>query len=284
MERYADVVLPLAQPAYTFAVPEGMELAAGCAVEVQFGPRKFHTGIVWRVHERRPDFKRIKPVQRPLYDRPLLTAAQMKLWEWVASYYMCSLGEVMRAALPSLMKPSADSRERFADEEFRPRTECYLSLAPELRDEERLHEVFEKLERRAPKQYEALLELVSAGDGGGLPEGEVPRRLLQADRAVLHALERKGFVDRAVGSRDRRYKEVCLTEKSSQLGDRLHPSAQVMLGQLFRDFSLQEFDELNRLLRRLVENCRQAVWEEEPGEALAQAAQAVPACPSGTAR
>ncbi|WP_347281864.1 primosomal protein N' [uncultured Alistipes sp.] len=194
MERYADVVLPLAQPAYTFAVPEGMELAAGCAVEVQFGPRKFHTGIVWRVHERRPDFKRIKPVQRPLYDRPLLTAAQMKLWEWVASYYMCSLGEVMRAALPSLMKPSADSRERFADEEFRPRTECYLSLAPELRDEERLHEVFEKLERRAPKQYEALLELVSAGDGGGLPEGEVPRRLLQSDRAVLHALERKGFV------------------------------------------------------------------------------------------
>ena len=160
MERYADVVLPLAQPAYTFAVPEGMELAAGCAVEVQFGPRKFHTGIVWRVHERRPDFKRIKPVQRPLYDRPLLTAAQMKLWEWVASYYMCSLGEVMRAALPSLMKPSADSRERFADEEFRPRTECYLSLAPELRDEERLHEVFEKLERRAPKQYEALLEQI----------------------------------------------------------------------------------------------------------------------------
>ena len=40
--------------------------------------------------------------------------------------------------------------------------------------------------------------------------------------------------------RDRRYKEVCLTEKSSQLGDRLHPSAQVMLGQLFRDFSRQE--------------------------------------------
>ena len=101
---------------------------------------------------------------------------------------------------------------------------------------------------------------------------------------ILKRLERKGFVDRAVGSRDRRYKEVCLTEKSSQLGDRLHPSAQVMLGQLFRDFSLQEFDELNRLLRRLVENCRQAVWEEEPGEALAQAAQAVPACPSGTAR
>lgn len=194
MERYADIVLPLAQPAYTFAVPPGTELVPGCAVEVQFGPRKFYTGIVWRVHERRPDFKRIKPVQRVLYDRPLLTDGQRALWEWVASYYMCSVGEVMRAALPSLMKPSADSRERFADEEFRPRTETYFTLAEELRDEERLHETFEKLERRAPKQYEALLEIVSAGPGGGLPAGEVPRRLLQADRTVLHALERKKLI------------------------------------------------------------------------------------------
>ena len=231
MERYADVVLPLAQPAYTFAVPEGMELAAGCAVEVQFGPRKFYTGIVWRVHERRPDFKRIKPVQRPLYDRPLLTAAQMKLWEWVASYYMCSLGEVMRAALPSLMKPSADSRERFADEEFRPRTECYLSLAPELRDEERLHEVFEKLERRAPKQYEALLELVSAGDGGGLPEGEVPRRLLQSDRAVLHALERKGFVRAAEHERTAERGEAVFRLPQ------LTPHQQAALDELRRQFA-----------------------------------------------
>ncbi|MDE6375192.1 MAG: primosomal protein N' [Alistipes sp.] len=194
MERFADIVLPLAQPAYTFSVPEGMELVPGCGVAVQFGARKFYTGIVWRVHDRRPDFKRIKPVQRLLYDRPLLSAGQIALWEWIASYYMCSLGEVMRAALPSLMKPSADSEERFADEEFRPRTECYLSLASELRDEERLHEVFEKLERRAPRQYEALLEVASAGPDGGIPEGEVPRRLLQADRTVLHALERKGYL------------------------------------------------------------------------------------------
>ena len=195
MERYADIVLPLAQPVYTFSVPEELgEVAPGRAVAVQFGARKFYTGIVWRVHERRPDFKRIKPLQRLLYDRPLLTAEQMALWEWVASYYMCSLGEVMRAALPSLMKPSADSFEGFADEEFRPRTETYFTLAPGLYDPDRLHEVFEKLQRRAPKQYEALLELASAGPDGGLPPGEVPRRLLQADRTVLHALERKGFM------------------------------------------------------------------------------------------
>ena len=95
MERYADIVLPLAQPVYTFSVPEELgEVAPGRAVAVQFGARKFYTGIVWRVHERRPDFKRIKPLQRLLYDRPLLTAEQMALWEWVASYYIGSLGAV----------------------------------------------------------------------------------------------------------------------------------------------------------------------------------------------
>lgn len=209
MERFADIVLPLAQPAYTFAVPEGMEVVAGSAVTVQFGPRRFYAGIVWRVHDRRPDFKRIKPIGRVLYDRPLLAPAQMALWEWIASYYMCSLGEVMRAALPALMKPSADSAELLAEGEFRPRTETYFALAPELRDGERLHEVFERLERRAPKQYGALLEVAEAC-GGGTAERvggadvsvdalfcEVPRRLLQADRTVLHALERKGFVTAA---------------------------------------------------------------------------------------
>ena len=194
MLRYADIVLPLAQPAYTFAVPEGTEVAAGQAVAVQFGPRKFYTGIVWRVHDRKPDFKRIKSIHRVLYDAPLLSAQQMALWEWVASYYMCSVGEVMRVALPALMKPSGDTEEEFSDDEFRSRTECYVALARELHDETAFHEACEKLERRAPKQYEALLELATAGDETRISTGEVARRLLRADYAVLHALERKKLI------------------------------------------------------------------------------------------
>ena len=194
MPLYADIVLPLAQPAYTFAVPEGMHVAEGTAVAVQFGPRKFYTGVVWRVHDRRPPFRTIKSIQRVLYDAPLLSAQQKALWEWIAAYYMCSAGEVMRVALPSLMKPSGDTEEEFAEDEFRPRTECYVALARELHDEGRLHEVFEKLGRRAPKQYEALLEIASARDETRISTGEVARRLLRADYAVLHALERKGHI------------------------------------------------------------------------------------------
>ncbi len=194
MPQYADIVLPLAQPAYTFAVPEGMEVAAGQAVVVQFGVRKYYTGIVWRIHDRRPDFKRIKPIERTLYGVPLLTDKQQALWEWIAGYYMCTLGEVMRVALPALMKPSGNSEEEFAEDEYRPRTEYYVALAPELRDPEQLNAHFEKLERRAPRQYEALLEIASATDQQRIATGEIARRLLQADYAVLHALERKRLI------------------------------------------------------------------------------------------
>ena len=82
------------------------------------------------------DFRTVKSVSRVLYGgMRLLSPEQMALWEWIASYYMCSLGEVMRVALPALMKPSGDTEEEFSDDEFRPRTECYVSLAAELRDE-----------------------------------------------------------------------------------------------------------------------------------------------------
>lgn len=194
MVLFADIVLPLAQPPYTFAVPEGTELAAGSAVAVQFGARKFYTGIVWRIHDRRPDFNRIKPIHRVLYDRPLLSERQRALWEWIASYYLCTLGEVMRMALPALMKPSGDTEEEFSKETHTPRTERYVALAPELHDETRLNEVFEKLTRRAPKQYAALLEIAAAGDGERIATGEIARRLLAADTTVLHILARKGYI------------------------------------------------------------------------------------------
>lgn len=96
---------------------------------------------------------------------------------------------------------------------------------------------------------------------------------------ILKRLERKGFVTRTVGSRDRRYKEVRLTERCALLGERLHPSAQEMLGGMFQGFTQEEFDTLTQLLRRLVENCKQLSQEEE-----AAPAQAVTACPSGVAR
>lgn len=199
---YADIVLPLAQPLYTFALGEDMSLEEGQAVAVPFGKNRIYTGIVWRIHDRRPPFKNVKTVAKLLYGSPLLTATQRALWEWIADYYLCSLGEVMRAALPSLLKPAGGSREEFTADQYRPRTERYISLAPELSDLDCLHEVFEKLARRAARQYDALLEIASAGEGMRTETGELPRRLLRADGAVLAALEKKGLIRSAERERD----------------------------------------------------------------------------------
>lgn len=203
MPLYADIVLPLAQPEYTFAVPEEMTVEKGCAVAVQFGRQKFYTGIVWRLHDRRPDVKTVKPIQALLYERPLLSERQMQFWEWLADYYMSTLGEVMRVALPSLMKPSADSRSGFEEELFRPRRELYFLLSPSFAERERLDEVLDHLERRAPRQYDALLEVITAAQPDALNSDtlspqifatEIPRRLLTAELPVLRALEKKEYL------------------------------------------------------------------------------------------
>ena len=196
MSHFADILLPLAQPAYTYAIPDGMTVVEGQAVAVQFGAKGFYTGIVWRVHDERPNFKRIKAIHHLLFDFPLLTHSQMRFWEWMSTYYMTSLGEVMRAALPTLMKPSGKTEEEFSKDEFRPRTETYVIPNEELWDEERQNEVFEKLMRRAPRQYEALLEILSPDTEGRTSQGAIPRRLLRAELPALHALERKGYIRR----------------------------------------------------------------------------------------
>lgn len=195
LSLYADILLPLAQPLYTFAVPEGMLLEEGMAVTVPFGRKngRLYTGIVWRLHDRAPAVERVKCVGRPLYGgRRLLTPDRQRLWEWVADYYMCTPGEVMRVALPSLMKPAAADAEHFAEREYRPRTERYLLLGEELEDEAQLNACFEQLARRAPKQYDALLELAALRTERKLDA--VPRRLLRAEMPLLNALAKKGYI------------------------------------------------------------------------------------------
>ena len=203
MPLFADIVLPLAQPAYTYAVPEGMALEVGDAVSVQFGLRKYYTGIVWRIHEQRPAVSRVKSVVRRVYDHPLLDAHQRALWEWVATYYMCSLGEVMRCALPSLIKPSADSESSLLEETFYPRTERYYALAEPYRDEALLNETLDRMERRAPRLYECLLEVVASEDRQRC--GEVARRLLAADSTPLQTLVKKGILTVCEHTPDREY-------------------------------------------------------------------------------
>ena len=187
MSRYADRVLPLAQPTYTFAIGEGVEVCVGDAVAVQFGKSAVYTGIVWRLHDTPPARGTAKPILQVLYDKPLLSELQMRFWEWIADYYICSVGEVMRVALPSIIKAKAKCEEEF--EPYTPKREITVGLIAEAFTEE----VREKMARRAPKRYEALCAIEKVG-------GIVPRHAVELDSTALKALVKSGLVE--MGERD----------------------------------------------------------------------------------
>ena len=182
MSRYADIILPLAQPSYTYAIGEGMEVAPGDAVSVQFGKRAVYTGIVRRLHDTPPSRGTAKRILARLYDKPLLTPLHLRFWEWLADYYMCSLGEVMRVALPSLIKPHAGCESEF--EAYTPRRERVLRLG----SKESVEAWLTKNARRAPKRA-ALIEAISAANG------ELPRTATDVDASTIKAMVEAGVVE-----------------------------------------------------------------------------------------
>lgn len=106
--KYVDVILPLPlHDTFTYAVPPEMEegIKRGCRVVVPFGAKKIYTAIVIRVHDVRPDFDNIKPIKELLETTPVVTERQLQFWEWIAKYYICSMGDVYKAALPAGLKP-----------------------------------------------------------------------------------------------------------------------------------------------------------------------------------
>ena len=110
-ETFADVILPLAiRQTYTYALPgEFLNQAnPGMRVVVQLGPRKLYTGIILRLHKNAPSYP-VKSILEVLHDEPGVTTLQLEFWQWLANYYMCSLGEVMNAAMPAGLKLASES-------------------------------------------------------------------------------------------------------------------------------------------------------------------------------
>lgn len=109
---YADVVLPLPlQGLYTYSVPYDISRSVheGSRVIVQFGKKKFYTAIVFRLYEAEEKLEPVKEIVTHLEEYPIVTSTQLKFWEWISFYYMCSLGDVYRAALPSALKLESET-------------------------------------------------------------------------------------------------------------------------------------------------------------------------------
>ena len=192
---YAQVVLPLAQPMYTFSVDEALGVGIGDAVVVQFGSSRYYTGIVWSLSTQKPEYPRIKPILKRLYSTPLVTPEAQRLWEWIAEYYMCTIGEVMRVALPALAKPSATSLSELDERSIEPPTETFIALAEELRTEESLAAYVAKHSRKAPRRTETMDRIAALAMERKSADGFVPRRLVDAETVHIADLKRRGLVE-----------------------------------------------------------------------------------------
>ena len=198
--KYADVILPLPlSGTFTYAIPETVAdtLAEGVRVVVPFGARKTYVGVVCRLHDEQPEGYTVKPLLQAMDQRPILLPAQLKLWHWIAEYYMSPLGEVYKAALPAGLK---------AEEGYHPRTETFIRLTPTFRTEQALHVALNMLVR-APKQQEAFMaylqlsgwDMVSGTPDSDFTGVEVPREeLMNASGATLPTLtllQKRGLLE-----------------------------------------------------------------------------------------
>lgn len=161
---YAEIIIPLALPKnYTWQVPPQYAdmLLPGMRAEVELR-RKRYSGIVKNIHTVKPAGFEPRLIQNILDNEPLITTHQLKLWQWVAQYYMCSEGEVMQAALPSHLKLSSetiliwnemhnedfsalDNREFIVAEALSIRRQLNLSEVQQLLDTHQVYPVIKEL-------------------------------------------------------------------------------------------------------------------------------------------
>ncbi len=111
---YAQVILPLPlHGLFTYIVPDSLagKIEAGSRVTVPFGKKHFYTGVVESVGTVKPaDALNLKEIAAAPDERPVVRPSQMRFWHWVADYYLCTVGEVFKAALPSGLKPESETR------------------------------------------------------------------------------------------------------------------------------------------------------------------------------
>lgn len=178
----------------------------GVRVLVPFGRNKTYLGIVARLHDEKPQGYEVKEITQVMDAEPIVTPQQLRLWQWIADYYLSPIGDVYKAALPAGLK---------AEDGYRPKTETYIRLTPAYQNEAALHVALNIL-GRAPKQLEAFiaylelsgwdqveemsnekLEMRNGQQGGDI--SEITREeLLNASHAsatTLQQLEKRGMLE-----------------------------------------------------------------------------------------
>jgi len=110
---FADIILPLPLPQlFTYEIPFmlGVECVVGKRVTVPFGKTKIYSGLIYSLHTNKPQHYEVKEIISVLDIEPIISEFQLKFWEWIAEYYLCTLGEVYQAALPAGLKLESETK------------------------------------------------------------------------------------------------------------------------------------------------------------------------------
>ncbi|MFN5305734.1 MAG: hypothetical protein ACK5CV_01115 [Bacteroidota bacterium] len=111
--RYVKVLLPVSpnNGIFTYAVPPPLEpfVGLGKRVLVPFHTNRLLTGLVLEEENNPPENIRVRRVEDVLDEHPLIGADTLQFWQWLSQYYCCSMGEVMAAALPSVLRIESES-------------------------------------------------------------------------------------------------------------------------------------------------------------------------------
>ena len=116
---FVDVILPLPlQQVFTYSVPTelAMQVNKGVRVIVPFGARKFYSAIVREIRTEHAVNYHVKEILAVLDEQPIVNDLQMQLWQWIASYYMCFTGDVMKAAIPAGLKLESETKVFYNDD------------------------------------------------------------------------------------------------------------------------------------------------------------------------
>ncbi len=196
--HYVDVILPLPlEGTFTYSVPEPMvaQVRMGVRVLVPLGRSKTYTAMAMRLHSEKPEFE-TRPIIQVIDAEPVLIERQLRLWQWISTYYMSPIGDVFKAALPAGLK---------AEENYRPKTVRCVTLPANLRSEQSLHMALTIL-KRALKQHQTFSTYLELSHWNEI-DGETPpahiaeiacdelQNAANASDAVLRQLIQRNFLE-----------------------------------------------------------------------------------------
>ena len=178
---YADVILPLPLGStFTYALPEhfASQVQVGCRLNVPFGKSKKYSGIVTRIHQEEPEGCAVKDALELLDPSPILLPQQLRLWQWIADYYLCTVGEVYKAALPSGLKEEDEKKT------YKPRTTACVRLSEAFFSMVRLEAAMAEL-KRSPRQQELLERYLAMSAARAAVRLSNPQLLIEVSKADL---------------------------------------------------------------------------------------------------